>query len=144
MKSARSRPSKELPSREVAPRQSSDVDATVGYRLKVARTEKGLSVKDFAALCGISRAQVIKYESGNNRVSASRLKQFSIIVGRDVNWFFLASDAEPAEPARGTTSDQIHELVKEFSRIKDVRRRACVVDFVIQQLVEEAKQGGRN
>lgn len=49
------------------------VDVHVGRRLRLRRQLMGLTQQEFAAKIGVTFQQVQKYESGANRLSASRL-----------------------------------------------------------------------
>ena len=73
--------------------KSNFVDSHVGARLKAIRKLIGLSQKDLANGVGVRFQQVQKYESGFNRIPASRLFQISQVVGRPVEWFFKGLDS---------------------------------------------------
>src|SRR5271165_6286229 len=64
------------------------VDGAVGQRLREARLLAGLSQTDLAKSLGISFQAVQKYESGENRLSASRLLAAAEFVGKPVSFFF--------------------------------------------------------
>ncbi|MBQ4825681.1 helix-turn-helix transcriptional regulator [Leisingera sp. HS039] len=49
------------------------IDQHVGKRIRHQRWMKGMSQQDLAARCNVKFQQVQKYETGANRVSASRL-----------------------------------------------------------------------
>lgn len=49
----------------------------LGNLIRMHRMRMGLSQKDMAQLIGVSFQQVQKYESGDNRISATRLIQIS-------------------------------------------------------------------
>lgn len=49
------------------------IDAQIGRNIARRRTSMGLSQSALAHACGISFQQVQKYETGTNRVAASRL-----------------------------------------------------------------------
>ena len=64
------------------------VDRHVGQRVRLARLAKGMSQTRLADSVGLTFQQIQKYEKGTNRVSASRLYQFSEILGVDIVYFF--------------------------------------------------------
>jgi len=64
------------------------IDVHVGQQIKSRRAGLGMSQEALAARAGISFQQVQKYEKGINRVSASRLYQFSIILEVPISYFF--------------------------------------------------------
>ncbi len=64
------------------------VDVHVGGRVKARRTLIGMSQIELGKRVGLSFQQIQKYEKGMNRIGASRLWQFSLILGRPISWFF--------------------------------------------------------
>ncbi len=68
------------------------VDKHVGKRLRIRRSLLGLSQEKLAEQVGVTFQQVQKYERGANRVSSSRLFQFSKILGVPVDYFFDEMD----------------------------------------------------
>ena len=78
------------------PRTPDSIDAFVGTRIAQRRSALGLSQTALAARLGISFQQVQKYESGSNRVSASRLHQIAMALAFPVMRFFPDTPSEPA------------------------------------------------
>lgn len=64
------------------------VDVHVGKKLRIKRSLMGISQERLASLVNITFQQIQKYERGINRVSASRLYQFSKILNIPVQYFF--------------------------------------------------------
>jgi transcriptional regulator with XRE-family HTH domain len=54
-------------------RAVTDKDKKVGQRLRIARKLKGMSQRELGPLIGVRWQQLQKYESGMNRISASRI-----------------------------------------------------------------------
>lgn len=77
-----------------------DVDAYVGARIGLRRSALGLSQSALAQQLGISFQQVQKYETGQNRISASRLHRAATVLGTSVESFF-----PPVEAAGGGIDD---------------------------------------
>ncbi len=69
-------------------RQSRNVDAHVGNRLRERRKELGMSQSDLGDALGISFQHIQKYEIGINRVAASRLWDLANVLEVDVGYFF--------------------------------------------------------
>ena len=63
------------------PRSPAAIDALVGQRIAARRAAMGLSQTALSQRLGVSPQQVQKYESGANRVSASRLNDIAIALG---------------------------------------------------------------
>ena len=76
------------------------VDAYVGARIGLRRSALGLSQSALAQQLGIGFQQVQKYETGQNRISASRLHHTATVLGTSVETFF-----PPVETARGVADD---------------------------------------
>jgi len=68
--------------------QARSVDIHVGRRIRDRRSEQGLNQKEVARALGVTFQQVQKYESGTNRVSASRLFDLSQILEVQIQHFF--------------------------------------------------------
>ncbi len=64
------------------------VDLYVGQKLKARRNLIGITQEVLAEATGITFQQVQKYEKGRNRLSASRLFQFSRVLDVPVAYFF--------------------------------------------------------
>ena len=77
-----------------------EIDAYVGARIGLRRSALGLSQSALAQQLGISFQQVQKYETGQNRISASRLHRAATVLGTSVETFF-----PPVETARGAADD---------------------------------------
>jgi transcriptional regulator with XRE-family HTH domain len=106
-----------------------------------------MSQSKIAATLGLTFQQVQKYESGTNRISASRLQQLSKILQVPVAFFFEGAPHAPGLPG-GTaaespayvsdflaTSDGL-ALVKAFTRIQDAKLRHAIV-MLVQQVASE-------
>lgn len=64
------------------------IDEHVGQRLRQRRTIAGISQEKLADMVGVTFQQIQKYENGANRISASRLFQFSTLLEVPVDFFF--------------------------------------------------------
>jgi transcriptional regulator with XRE-family HTH domain len=114
------------------------VDVHVGKRIRMRRMMLTKTQTDLAGTCGISFQQIQKYEKGTNRVSASRLQQFSKLLDVPVSFFFegLAANGAkqknvPEDLAQQllATRDGI-ELTKAFILIDDKSMRRSIVAMV--------------
>lgn len=63
-------------------------DILAGVRLKLRRNELGIRQEELAGLVGLTFQQIQKYEKAQNRMSASKLKQFADILRVPVSYFF--------------------------------------------------------
>lgn len=64
------------------------IDENVGVQLRQRRALLGLSQEKLAEQVGITFQQIQKYENGANRISASRLFEFSKVLDIPVSFFF--------------------------------------------------------
>ena len=134
------------------------IDAHVGMRLRQRRTLIGMSQDTLARHLNMSFQQVQKYESGGNRVSASRLYTLTRILGVDVSYFFEGlpdnphsqSSAEDDVPRDAMQKRETIELVRAYMGIPraDVRQQLsrlvrAVADLPPGDGDEPADQDGR-
>ncbi|WP_375266434.1 helix-turn-helix domain-containing protein [Planktotalea sp.] len=88
----------------------SNVDVLIGARIKGRRIALKISQTKLAEAVGVRFQQVQKYESGANRVSASRLLLIAETLGVPIAYFFqgldsttTSDDTPSSEGARSTT-----------------------------------------
>ena len=80
--------------------QRDQIDAFVGARIGLLRSAMGLSQTALAHQLGISFQQVQKYETGQNRISASRLHRVATVLETSVEAFF-----PPVETAKSDSRE---------------------------------------
>ena len=78
------------------------IDVHVGARIRMRRNLLGWSQEKLGNLLGLTFQQVQKYEKGLNRVSASRLWDFSTVLSIPVSFFFEDMDKAVRSIARLT------------------------------------------
>lgn len=110
------------------------VDAYVGARISLRRSALGLSQAALAQRIGVSFQQVQKYETGLNRISASRLHRVAVVLGASVEVFFPPVDGPAtgetdALRALGATTDG-RTVANDFPRITDRGVRQAVARIV--------------
>lgn len=78
------------------------VDVFVGARLRRRRKEMGMTQRIVAQKIGVTSQQYMKYERGDNRISASRLFDVASVLNTPVSYFFDEMDDETIaqSPAR--------------------------------------------
>ncbi len=64
------------------------VDVHVGGRVRAGRTLIGMGQVELGKHVGLTFQQIHRYEKGMTRIAASRLWQFSLILGQPISWFF--------------------------------------------------------
>lgn len=68
--------------------KANSIDEYVGTQLRQRRSLLGFSQEKLAEQVGITFQQIQKYENGANRISASRLYEFSKVLDIPVTFFF--------------------------------------------------------
>lgn len=97
------------------------VDIHVGGRLRMRRSLLGMSQEKLAEAVGLTFQQVQKYEGGTNRVSASRLYQFSKILEVPVSFFFdqFSGEHDAILPAGGMSDNEQDPFLGEHYSLYD-------------------------
>ncbi len=117
------------------------VDVIVGASVRMRRKALNISQGELAESIGLTFQQVQKYESGANRISASKLYDIARALETPIGWFFEGVDS-PAFPAADSetvheflTSSEGAELVRLFPKIRPAMRRRLLQ--LIRALVKE-------
>ncbi|MGO4678062.1 helix-turn-helix domain-containing protein [Bosea sp. 2YAB26] len=123
-------------------RRPNSIDRDVGSRLRARRQLIGLSQSQLAEQLGITFQQVQKYESGSNRLSASRLQLIANILEVPVGYFFEAAAIESIAPLERLREDRAADiadllstsegirLVKAFLKAESTAKRQRIVAMV--------------
>jgi len=114
------------------PKQTTDVDRLVGLRITALRKARGLSQTALGTAVGVTFQQVQKYEKGQNRIGAGRLREIARLLEVPVSAFFEEGDAAaPKEDVFGFLNAQgAIELLRAFSQIGDEQTRRDVLSIV--------------
>ncbi|WP_456391346.1 helix-turn-helix domain-containing protein [Profundibacter sp.] len=110
------------------------VDVHVGKRIRHRRWLVGMTQQQLAEKVGIKFQQIQKYETGANRVSASRLWDISDTLGVEISFFFgdMPDDVDSpnkdsaqksAMPADVMIDKEALELVRTYYAIPENQRR---------------------
>ena len=108
---------------------ATDIDLHLGRRLRRRRRLLGLTQQQLALQVGIRFQQIQKYETGMNRISASRLWDISGALGVPVSFFFeglgdAANDAQHGFlPGDILADKEALELVRSYYAIPETQRR---------------------
>ncbi|MCU0829220.1 MAG: helix-turn-helix domain-containing protein [Tabrizicola sp.] len=115
------------------------VDAHVGKRIRHRRWMVGMTQQQLADKVGIKFQQIQKYETGMNRVSASRLWDVADALGVSISFFFegLADGQAAAAAAQGDmmADKEALELVRSYYAIPEAQRRRL---FDLARVLSEA------
>jgi transcriptional regulator with XRE-family HTH domain len=119
------------------------VDVHVGKRIRHRRWMNGTTQQQLAEKVGIKFQQIQKYETGMNRVSASRLWDIASALGVTIDFFFEGLDAATASEATAAAdmpgdilSDrEALELLRSYYSIPENQRRRL---FDLARVLSEA------
>src|SRR3984893_6341017 len=108
------------------------IDQHVGGQLRLRRAQSGMTQTELGAKVGLSFQAVQKYESGDNRISASRLYQLARILDVSLSYFFEGLDeigrGDDVAGASALTRKEASAVLGAYYGIKDARQRsACLL-----------------
>ena len=96
-----------------------NIDVLIGARIKGRRIALKISQTKLAEAVGVRFQQVQKYESGANRVSASRLLMIAETLGVPISYFFQGLDRSGELDDASTESNERH--VAPMNALTDAR-----------------------
>lgn len=107
------------------------VDVHVGKRIRHRRWLVGMTQQQLAERVGIKFQQIQKYETGANRVSASRLWDIADALDVEISFFFEGletqnrerEDASESVPADILGDKEALDLVRSYYAIPENQRR---------------------
>ena len=107
------------------------VDVHVGKRVRHRRWMVGMTQQQLGDIVGIKFQQIQKYETGMNRISASRLWDIAQALGVSISFFFEGfDDDEKAVESHGLDNrgdlladKEALELVRSYYAIPEAQRR---------------------
>ncbi|MEY8838730.1 helix-turn-helix domain-containing protein [Cribrihabitans sp. XS_ASV171] len=106
------------------------VDVHVGKRVRHRRWLTGMTQQQLAEQVGIKFQQIQKYETGANRISASRLWDIAEALDVPVSFFFEGLDdstrstpEKPSVPADLMGDKEALDLVRSYYAIPENQRR---------------------
>lgn len=123
------------------PRKSTPMDEKIGKKIRIRRILMGFSQDDLAPLIGVTFQQLQKYESGINRISASRLFEASKILEVDIAYFFedrhVAFEADDSlhksilalAGEHKRRAEELLNLLRYYNAIKNIEARRTVFDL---------------
>lgn len=118
------------------------IDVHVGKRIRHRRWMNGTTQQQLAEQVGVKFQQIQKYETGMNRVSASRLWDIANVLGVPVSFFFEGMDAQPQVDSSSSdmpgdilTDKEALELLRSYYAIPENQRRRL---FDLARVLSEA------
>jgi transcriptional regulator with XRE-family HTH domain len=126
----------------IVPRKDDEahpIDIYVGGRMRLRRIQLGLSQGALAGKIGVSFQAVQKYESGDIRISASRLYEVAQVLEVSPAFFFegypdgivAKNIAQESSPARETFDRrEVMSLIRGYYGIRDPQLQADVLRLI--------------
>ncbi len=103
------------------------VDVHVGLRVRQRRSLLGMTMRQLGDSVGIKYQQLQRYESGADRISASRMWNIAAAIGVPVSFFFEGLDGQAPDigKVRGDplTDKEALDLVRTYYGIPENQRR---------------------
>lgn len=108
------------------------IDQHVGKKIRALRHIRNLTQQQLADKIDVKFQQVQKYETGANRVSASRLSNIAAALDAPITAFFPDAGQDPAAPLidprlhqiagklDSMTPDQAESVINAMSKVADV------------------------
>jgi transcriptional regulator with XRE-family HTH domain len=119
------------------------IDIFVGSRVRLRREELQITQQKLGSLLGLTFQQIQKYESGMNRVSASRLFEISRILLVDIKYFFEEVTEEVLQVSVSSAAiskqdchlsqklePEVSELIKTYASIRSASIRKSLLALI--------------
>ena len=117
--------------------RSASVDEHIGSRIRARRRMLRLTQDELATRIGVTAQQIHKYESGSNRVAASKLFEIATVLNLPISAFFDGlpapsgdGGAEARAKDRLLLDKEILELAMSFDDIEEARLRRVVLRII--------------
>lgn len=121
------------------------VDTFVGRKIRERRVELGKSQADLAGAIGVRFQQIQKYETGVNRVSASRLWAIAEELQVPIEFFFQGVVATGSGGARAkvqadwiSTDARSLRLIRDFQTLPEPQKRALLA--IVKSMAGDAQE----
>ena len=121
--------------RRLSGRNPQPADVTVGQTIRLHRLARGMSQTTLGKKIGVTFQQVQKYESGANRVSASRLSLIAQVLGIPLSMLFEGTSPAREQPTKGdapaalVSNPLAFRLAQAFSQIPNKTLRATILQL---------------
>ena len=102
------------------------IDAHVGARIRMWRTERKISRITLGEAIGLTGQQIQKYEKGTNRIGASRVQQMCSVLKIPVS--FLFEDAPASSPGENGMPQDIIDFMESEEGVRFVAAFCRITD----------------
>jgi transcriptional regulator with XRE-family HTH domain len=116
------------------------VDVHVGKRVRHRRWMVGMTQQQLGDIVGIKFQQIQKYETGMNRISASRLWDIAQALGVSISFFFEGFEEEQAQAtAEAHAAEQRGDLLADKEALELVRSYYAIPEAQRRRLFDLAR-----
>jgi transcriptional regulator with XRE-family HTH domain len=115
------------------------VDVHVGKRVRHRRWMVGMTQQQLGDIVGIKFQQIQKYETGMNRISASRLWDIAQALGVSISFFFEGFDEEERAAEAAVTDVQRGDLLADKEALELVRSYYAIPEAQRRRLFDLAR-----
>lgn len=128
------------------------VDAYIAKKLKQFRLAAGMTQDQLGELTGLSFQQIQKYEKAKNRISASKLFEFSQLLNKPISAFFYGIKADrdyynydfktdkKRQKEAQLFNEEVLPLVRAFSRIDSPQTKKNLTALAISIARQKPKK----
>lgn len=113
------------------------IDKYIGKRIYDLRLALGLSRHQLSKEIGVTHQQLLKYESGANRVTVSRLMLIAKALSKEVSYFYEDFEEDNITPRVTQSQRMCLEISKNFMKITKPEHQNAV-HTLVKSLVKAA------
>lgn len=111
------------------------MEKRIGARVRFFRMRKGVSQSALGEHVGLTFQQIQKYEKGSNRISVSRLIEFSHVLAFDINEFLDGIEEMPKND--DATLNELYALMSSSVEMSVLRNLAAIEDAEVRRKLAE-------
>ena len=112
-----------------------EIDKFIGHKIYFLRLEKGLSREQLSQVIGVTHQQLQKYETGANRVTASRLLLIAKALEQEIPYFYEGFEAGDNSLLETENQRLCIEVAKNFRRISN-REHQDAINTLVKSLLK--------
>lgn len=102
------------------------IDVIVGANIRRGRLESGMTQHQLGRRIGVTAQQVQKYETGKNRVCASRLWEIARTQSTTIESYFESDKTEINSRQKCLINSQIYELLNIYASLSSLKRSSIL------------------
>ena len=111
------------------------IDKFIGHKIYSLRLEKGLSREQLSQVIGVTHQQLQKYETGANRVTASRLLLIAKALEQEIPYFYEGFEVADNIPLETENQRLCIEVARNFKRIAN-RGHQDAINTLVKSLLK--------